>query len=186
MVANHIIFAEPNLNPHTRLQAEDRIWRLGQRKQCFVYRCVCFVQILYILYNTYITYYMHYFVNLLFSFFSGYIAKTRLKCVSNKSKIANWFYQKKFLKRKIDNCTHTHMISLYMDIIYNYDLNLTLIYFIGNPQLIQTNQLTVAVLYKIYVLYMYMHAYCIHKKYYYTDVCFRRETRVKFLSHKPW
>lgn len=136
MVANHIIFAEPNLNPHARLQAEDRIWRLGQRKQCFVYRCVCFLQILDILcIRTW--HYMHYFVNFLFFFFAEYIAKTRLKCGSNKSKIANWFYQIKYLKRMIiAKCTN--MISLYMDIIHNYDLHLW--YVTYKKSLINTNK----------------------------------------------
>lgn len=36
--ANHLIFVEPHYNPQLDAQAEDRIYRLRQTKQCHIYR----------------------------------------------------------------------------------------------------------------------------------------------------
>lgn len=36
--ANHIVFIEPHPNPQLVAQAEDRIYRIGQEKQCYIYK----------------------------------------------------------------------------------------------------------------------------------------------------
>lgn len=38
---NHLIIMDPHWNPQLELQAQDRVFRIGQNKEVFIYKVLC-------------------------------------------------------------------------------------------------------------------------------------------------